>query len=75
MEEPGELQSMGLRRVGHNLATVFGELTKVKSSRLYPQTFKINLSRGRIQESAFFFKQAVSVLLWWFSHSVVSNSL
>ena len=62
MEEPGELQSMGLQTVGNDLAIAFGELTKVESSRLYPQTYLINLSRGGIQESAFFFLQAVSVL-------------
>ena len=28
MEEPGELQSMGLQTVGNDLAIAFGELTK-----------------------------------------------
>ena len=55
MEEPGELQSMGLQTVGNDLAIAFGELTKVESSRLYPQTYLISLSRGGIQESEFFF--------------------
>ena len=54
-EESGELQSMGLQTVGNNLVIAFGELTKVERSRLYPQTSLINLSRGGIQESAFFF--------------------
>ena len=66
---------MGLQTVGNNLVIAFGELTKVESSRLYPQTSLINLSRGGIQESAFFFFYKLLVFCCGYSITQLCSTL
>lgn len=49
----------------------FGELAKIESSGLYPQTYLIRLSRGGIQESAFFYELLVLGMLKLENHCSV----